>query len=478
MKEVAETKEAIADVLAERYASRAMIEIWSPRGKVRLMRELWVAALRAQRDLGRDISDQVIAAYAASVNRIDLDSIAERELVTKQDVKANIEEFNAITGVGEYIHEGFTSRDATDNVEQLQIYRSLKLVRDRTVAVLYRLGLKAAEYTTLDICGRSHNIPGQTTTLGKRFGNWAQELILAFDLLENTIMSYRLRGIKGAMGTQQDMIDLLGRPEMAVEFEDRMRQHLGMSNLLYCVGQVYPRSMDFEVVSVLMQLASAPANFANMVRLMAGHELAFEGFSKGQSGSTAMPHKMNSRTCERINGLTDVLGGFQEMAGRLVGKQWFEGDVSCSVVRRVALPGAFFAIDGIYESTMTVLDEMKVFPAIVKRELDHYLPFLSTTRFLMAVVKKGMGREEAHRIIKEHAIKSIEEMREAPGVTQFISRLAQDENFPLDLDEIKELLIPNHGNAEQQVDDICFVIFNGVASHYPKAIRYNPEPIR
>jgi adenylosuccinate lyase len=468
-------KENIADVLAERYASRQMTNIWSPCGKVRLMRQLWVAALDAQRDAGLNIPRQAIEAYRASIGNIDLASIAARELTTKHDVKANIEEFNALAGGVEYVHLGFTSRDITDNVEQLQILWALELVRDRTVAVLRRLGVKAAEFAALNICGRSHNIPGQTTTLGKRFGNLAEELLCAFSRLEELIATYPLRGIKGPMGTQQDMLALLGSSEKVSFFEKRMREHLGIPHVLGCVGQVYPRSMDFDAVSVLVHLASAPVNFANMIRLMAGHELAYEGFAEGQSGSSAMPHKMNSRTCERISGLLAILGGFLDMTRSLAGNQWFEGDVSCSVVRRVALPGAFFAIDGIYESVMTVLDQMKVFPGAVRREMDCYLPFLSTTRFLMGAVQMGMGREAAHAIIKKHALAAIRDMRDGLP-NRFIILLGDDEDFPLGRPELEALLFPDHGLAGDQVEEICGRITE-VVNRHPKAARYEPEPI-
>ena len=170
------------------------------------------------------------------------------------------------------------------------------------------------------------------------------------------------------------------------------------------VGQVYPRSLDFEVVTALVQLAAGPSNLATTIRLMAGHELVTEGFKPGQVGSSAMPHKMNTRSCERVNGLAVILRGYVSMVGELAGDQWNEGDVSCSVVRRVALPDAFFAADGLFETFLTVLDEFGAFPAVIERELDRYLPFLATTKVLMAAVRNGVGREAAHEAIKEHAV--------------------------------------------------------------------------
>src|SRR3989344_5077551 len=402
-------KPVISDVLAMRYATSAMAEVWSAESKIRCERQLWLAILEAQAQLGLEISTEDIAAYVVVSDQIDLTSIKKRELTTKQDVKARIEEFNALASQQrgkplELIHQGLTSRDLTDNVEQWQILQSLHLVRDRTVAILQRLGKKSLEYIHLDICGRTHNVPAQVITLGKRLANYAEELLLAFDHLEYLLDNYPLRGIKGPTGTQQDMAALLG--QRAVSLEDVVSMHL-----------------DFEVLSILVQLASAPGNFAKMIRLMAGNELAHEGFKEGQTGSAGMPHKMNSRTCERINSLVIVLGGFQEMAKGLVGDQWNEGDVSCSVVRRVALPQAFFAMDGIFESTLTVLDEMEVFPGMIKRELELYLPFLSSTKLLMEALKQGGGRETVHATIKKHAVAAIKSVR-AGGENTFIESLA------------------------------------------------------
>src|SRR6185437_4169734 len=273
-----------------------LVELWSPEEKIRLERRLWLAVLEAQRDLGVAVPDGVIEDYRRVVDRVDLASIEARERITRHDVKARIEEFSALAG-HEHVHKGMTSRDLTENVEQLQVRSSLELVRDRAVAAL-------------------------------------------------------------------------------------------------------------------VQLAAGPSSFATTVRLMAGQELVTEGFRAGQVGSSAMPHKMNTRSCERVGGLAVVLRGFLSMVGELAGDQWNEGDVSCSVVRRVALPGAFFALDGLFQTMLTVLDEFGAYPAVISRELDRYLPFLATTKVLVAALRKGVGREVAHEAIKEHSVAVALAMRE------------------------------------------------------------------
>lgn len=466
-----------SNVLANRYASDEMVAIWSPEQKVVLERRLWIAVLRAQQDLGVEVPDGVIDAYESVVDQVDLESINERDRVTRHDVKARIEEFCALAG-SEHIHKGMTSRDLTENVEQLQMRAALELVRDRTVAALAKLAQRATEFADQPLTARSHNVAAQVTTLGKRFATVAEELLLAFDELEAFLATYPLRGIKGPVGTQQDQLTLLGSQDAVDALEARVLEHLGFEASFASVGQVYPRSLDFAAVSTLVRLSSAPANLATTLRLMAGHELSTEGFRPGQVGSSAMPHKMNSRSCERINGFSHILQGHLTMLMGLVGDQWNEGDVSDSVVRRIALPDAFYAIDGLFQTLLTVLDDFGAYPAVIDRELERYLPFLSTTRLLMAAVTAGAGREEAHEVIKEHAVAAALAMREDAMVdNDLVARLSADERLPLDDDQIAKLLAePEIGLAERQVGAVCGRIARVVAA-YPDAATYQQGDI-
>jgi len=472
--------DVIPDVLATRYASPELAELWSPRTKVVLERRLWVAVLKAQRELGIAIPDGVVGDYERVIDVVDVDSIRERERVTRHDVKARIEEFCALAG-HEHIHKGMTSRDLTENVEQLQVRESLLLIRDRMVAALARLARLAAEHSETVIAGRSHNVAAQATTLGKRFASAGEELLLAFDRLDDTLARYPLRGVKGPMGTAQDMLDLLdGDASKLQQLERRVAAHLGFNNVLNSVGQVYPRSLDFEILTTLVQAAAGPSSLATTVRLMAGHELVTEGFKTGQVGSSAMPHKMNTRSCERVNGLAVVLRGFATMTGELSGDQWNEGDVSCSVVRRVALPGAFFAIDGLYQTFLTVLDEFGAYPAVIQRELDRYLPFLATTKVLMAAVRKGVGRETAHEAIKEHAVAVALAMREkGADRNDLFDRLASDERLQLSSAELAELVsapLGFTGAATAQTAEFCRRVAE-IGDRFPAAAAYSPSEI-
>ena len=477
---VTSAKPVIPDVLAARYASVPMATLWSPEHKIVLERRLWIAVLRAQRDLGLDIPEGVVEAYEKAVETVDLASIAERERVTRHDVKARIEEFSALAG-HEHIHKGMTSRDLTENVEQLQVRASLELVRDRMVTTLARLASLASQYDALVMTGRSHNVAAQATTLGKRFASAAEELLVAHERVEELIARYPLRGIKGPVGTAQDQLDLLdGDAAALAELERRVANHLGFERVLDSVGQVYPRSLDFDVLASLVQAAAGPSSLATTIRLMAGNELVTEGFKPGQVGSSAMPHKMNTRSCERVNGFAVLLRGYLSMVGELAGDQWNEGDVSCSVVRRVALPDAFFAIDGLFETFLTVLDEFGAFPAVVARELDRYLPFLATTKVLMAAVRKGVGRETAHEAIKEHAVAVALGMREQGAAdNDLFDRLAADERLGLTRDEIAAAVadpLTFTGAARDQVARIVERI-GAVTAANPSAAAYTPGAI-
>jgi adenylosuccinate lyase len=369
----------------------------------------------------------------------------------------------------------------TENVEQLQVRSALQLARHKTLAVLARLARRAAEFDELVIVGRTHNVAAQATTLGKRFASAADELLIAVARLDELIARYPLRGIKGPVGTAQDMLDLFGGDlARLTELESAVAGYLGFERVLSSVGQVYPRSLDYDVLSALVQLGAAPSSWATTIRLMAGQELVTEGFQPGQVGSSAMPHKMNPRSAERINGFMVLLRGYAGMAGELAGDQWNEGDVSCSVVRRVALPDAFFAIDGLLETTLTVLDDFAAYPAVIARELDRYLPFLATTAVLVAAVRQGVGRETAYDLIRTHAVDVALAMREKGAeANDLFARLAGDSRLGLPAAELDALLANPRafiGAARAQVASVLSAV-DAVLASDPSAAGYQPEAI-
>lgn len=470
----------IPNVLAERYASSAMKSIWSAEGRIVLEREFWIAVMKGQKDLGLDIPDGVIEAYEGVKDQVNLPAIDARERITRHDVKARIEEFCDLAGC-EHIHKGMTSRDLTENVEQLQVWKSLELIRNKAVAVLAGLARLALEWKDINIAGRTHNVAAQTTTMGKRVAMFGEELVHGLGSWVSIMERYSVRGLKGAVGTQLDQLSLFGKDAQSViSLEDRICQHLGIPSKWMNVGQVYPRSLDFSVVSGLVELTSACSSFAKTLRLMAGHELATEGFAKGQTGSSAMPHKMNARSCERVNGFHVILKGYLAMIAGLAGEQWNEGDVSCSVVRRVVMPDSFYAADGLFETFLTILNQMGVYEPVIESELNRYLPFLMTTTILMAAVKRGVGRETAHEVIKEHAVAVSNDLR-AGKISQndLLDRLGNDERLGLNRAELQEIFDQNSadtGMANAQVEAFLSMV-NDYATRYPEAASYQPGDI-
>ncbi len=467
----------VRNVLAERYASPCMKEIWSPRSRVLMEREFWIAVLKAQKELGVQVEPGAIEAYERVKADIDLKSIEDRERQLLHDVKSRIEEFNELAGYEE-IHKGLTSRDLTENIEQLQILRSLEHIRIKAIAALLQLSKRADQYKQFVITGRTHNSPAQATTLGKRIVMIGEELLHGLERLDHLINHFSVRGIKGAVGTQLDLLTLFSDDTSKVAaLERKILEYLGVTKMCHAVGQIYPRSYDFEVISVLYLLSCPASNFATTLRLMAGHELASEGFGASQVGSSAMPHKMNCRTSERINGINNLLQGYVAASASVAGGQWNEGDVSCSVVRRVFLPDTFFAIDGLFEAFLTVVDQLQIFAARINHEKDEVMPFLVTSTILMEAVKSGAGRETAHNAIREHAISVKNELRTGKiEKNDLLQRLAGDDRIHLTREQL-EFILSNGGrltgSAGAQVD--WFVRQSlGWASRFPQATQMRP----
>ena len=425
------TPSVTPNVLANRYATKEMVAIFDPVNKIIAERKFWITILRLQKAGGLSITDSDITSYEKVVGKVDLASIEKRERANRHDVKARIEEFNSLAGL-EKIHIGLTSRDLTENIELIAIKDGLNLVRKRTLETLFLLEKSITKYEKTYMVGRSHNVAAQVTTLGKRFATCAQELLFSLASLEELIARLPLRGLKGPVGTGQDQIATLGSIKDLNKLEEKLAKEYGFENTLSSVGQIYPRSIDFEVVSKLVQIASAPSSMATTIRLMSGFGLVSEGFKSGQVGSSAMPHKMNARSSERINGMMVLLRGYATMAADLAGDQWNEGDVSCSVVRRVVIPDAFYTIDGLLHTFMTVLTEFGIYEENINSELAEQLPFLATSQILTELVKKGMGREVAHELIKKHATTTT--------ASNFFNALASERDFPLSINELNNLI--------------------------------------
>jgi adenylosuccinate lyase len=440
-------------IVGKRYASSQMQSIWSAETKILKERELWIAVMRAQAKLGLDISTVVIAAYESVKTKIDLVSIERREAELKHDVKARIEEFNALAG-HQRIHLGLTSRDVTENIEGRQMKTSLELTLSSSAQLLEELAKKIESYSDLAIVGRTHNVPAQLTTLGRRFASWSEEFLIALENLETLHAKYRIKGIKGAIGTGSDLKAL--HSDNWLEIERAVADELGTKETLIAPSQIYPRSLDLQVVASLYQLAAPIASIAINIRLMAGLGLVSEGKASGQVGSSAMPHKNNPRLSERVNGLFILLKGYLTMISEISGNQWNEGDVSESVVRRVALADSFFTIDAILRSMKKILSELQVNESAISRELDRELEYLLSSKVLLKAVEKGIGRESAHSLILESATESRSSSSES-----FFELLAKNKEIGLSLSELEALKSnPDEhlGDASKQAQQVLGLV--------------------
>jgi adenylosuccinate lyase len=459
-------------ILADRYASREMRELWSREYKVVLERDLWISVLKSQKLLGLDVTEECIQKYESVKKLVDLASIDNRESKTQHDVKARIEEFNSLAGF-QKIHIGMTSRDVTENVEMLQIKTALDLVQKKAKRLLTTLAIFAETYAEIPLVARTHNVPAQLSTLGRRFSTWIEEIMFSLQHLEELRQRLPLKGIKGAIGTSQDLSDLFGT-DFAI-IEQNLMSENNFPNSLMAPAQIYPRSIDYEIITTLVQLAGAPSNIATNIRLMSGLGILSEGMKEGQTGSSAMPHKVNARLSERVNGLSSVLKGHAVMLQELVGNQWNEGDVSCSVVRRVALPDAFYSIDAILDTVIRILKKLEVFPEVLDREVRDTLPFLISSQIMNALVKRGIGREDAHSIVKKYSLVAAENFRKT-GENNLIDLISNDREIPLKHEDLAPLLDPSGLTAmaiKQTKAIIARALAEGISSS--EADSYSPS---
>jgi len=469
------------NVLSARYATEPINRIFSERESNLYERRLWLAILKSQKELGMEVPQECIDAYERNIDNIDLGRMAELERQLRHDIKAKIQAYNEVSGgKWEYLHMGMTSRDLSDNVEQMQVKNASTIILGKYVSVLRHMVDAATKYEPLMFTARTHHQAAQATTLGRRFAMHAEELYTHLVDFESMIENYPLRGVKGAVGTQQDMINVLGSVERTQKLERKVADYLGFRKVLSATGQVYPRSLDYKVLSHLSLLGASCESFAKNMRLMCGYELMTEGFKEGQVGSTAMPHKMNTRSSERICSLSQLVKMYADGASRLAGDQWEEGDVSCSAARRIIIPDAFYASDGIVETTLTVLNEMGAYPKVIEAELKKYMPFLGTTELLLAAAKKGTGREKAHALVKKHAVAEALRIRQTGGQdNRLLELLSNEPEFPLDKSEIEELFKDPErfiGLAREQIRDVATKA-NTIISRYPKEAAYEPQSI-
>lgn len=439
-------------VMAERYASSQILQIWSRETKILKERELWILIMKAQRKLGVKIPSVAISDYEKVKYQVNLSRIDKRERQLKHDVKARIEEFNFLSG-HQFIHIGLTSRDITENIEGWQIKRSMEHTLSCSTDLLAEFIMKIEQFADLTIVGRTHNVPAQLTTLGRRIAHWCEEFLHSLENLENVLSKYPIRGIKGAIGTAADLKTVVGAGWK--EIDESVKHSLNAKFTLISPSQIYPRSLDFHVISNLFQLAAPLSTLATNVRLMAGIGWLTEGQSEKQVGSSAMPHKKNPRLSERVNGFFNVLRGYLVMASGISGNQWNEGDVSESVVRRTTLSESFYVIDSMLRTSTKILREFQVDLMSIKNEVNLEIENLLSSRVLLLAVSRGLGREEAHKLIS-NCSKKVKEAKESKseGLFDIIAGTKELKVKSKDLEKIKLEILATQGEAVSQSREV------------------------
>lgn len=431
----------------DRYVSAEMQAVFSDKAKYTGWRRMWLAIAKAQKELGvakKDgkplISDAQIEQLEAKVTDINLDLAREIEAKTKHDVTAHKKTYEQQAGVEGVLHLGCTSRAITDNAEILQVRDGLLLIRKKTVNAIQYTTEQAEKYKDMLTLGRTHLQPAQATTVGRRFAMYGDELLLGLDELEHRLETQRFRGIKGTVGTYPDMLALFDGDQIKVyQLEYKIARSLSFNNFLRCTGQTYPRVIDFMTASTLATIGIACGHFAEDTRLLQGFQEIEEPFEKEQEGSSAMTWKRNPKNSERMSSLLYRLNGCVSQLSTMASKQWLEGSVEDSALRRFAIPEMFFATDAILDLYMHNMRGINVYPGIIQSHLDEVLPLIASNTLILEAVKKGGNRQTLYDITRTHAQAAILEFR-STGKLNFIERLTADEKFPLSLDEINGIL--------------------------------------
>ena len=458
-------KQTNKNILSSRYASQRMNTIFSQKTKVVLERELWIKILEyQQKEALVRIEKSVLNKYKKAIDRVDFEEIEKLERITRHDVKARIQHFNLVAGIkpkDQKIHLGLTSRDITDNVELIQLKRGLESIFSGYLHLLDIMQHTSLAYKKLQMAARTHHVPAQLTTFGRRLAMYVEPLTEHLKGLKLFINRLPFRGVRGAVGTQAEILRVFGSQKAVDLLNKKLSEEFGFSRVLVATGQIYPRVVDFEIASHLFPLAAVCSSFATTLRLWCGLGFVSEGFSKSQTGSSAMPHKQNSRSSERVVSLVKLIKSQLGALADISCEQWEEGDVSCSALRRAVLPDIFYASDGVCQTMCDILKKMVIFEKEIKRERSSLIDFLGSANLLVFLTKKGLGREQAHQIIKKYSQVVMTAKRESLQTRSLLELVAKDEDVAslgIDLKELKRATRDKKallGLAEQQCQAVA-----------------------
>jgi adenylosuccinate lyase len=443
--------------LAERYASRAMLELWSPRVRYGLWRRLWLALAEAERELGLEIPDEAIEQMRAHVDDVDFDVVAAYERRLRHDVMAHIHAFGDLAPAAKpFIHLGATSAYVTDNADLILMRRGLGLLRGKCVRVLRALTTFARRWRDEPCLGSTHLQPAQPTTVGKRATLWMQDLVLDVRDLDHRVEALPCRGVKGTTGTQASFLQLFdGDHERVRELERKVCAAIGFSSAIAVSGQTYTRKLDAQVLDVVAGIAASAAKFSGDIRVLQAFGEIEEPFEESQVGSSAMAYKRNPMRCERIASLARFVLNLEGNANQTHAAQFLERTLDDSANRRLSIPESFLASDAILVLMENIVSGLEVHPARIRRRLEDELPFMATEQLLIRAVRAGGDRQEAHERIRKHSIEAARAIKEGAEHNDLLERLAKDKGWKVPLRDMREALDPASfvGRAPQQVDE-------------------------
>ena len=464
------SKDCYESPLSSRYASKEMKYIFSPDMKFRTWRKLWIALAESEMELGLPITQEQIDELKANADNINYEVAEAREKLVRHDVMSHVYAYGQQCPKAKgIIHLGATSCYVGDNTDVIIMTEGLKLVRNKLVTVIRELAKFADKYKDLPTLAFTHFQPAQPTTVGKRASLWLQELLMDLEDVEYQLSKAKLLGCKGTTGTQASFLELFeGDHEKCKELDRRIAKKMGYSACFAVSGQTYSRKLDTQVLNVLSGIAQSAAKFSNDIRLLQHLKEVEEPFEKNQIGSSAMAYKRNPMRSERIGSLSryvmvDVLNGAFTTA-----TQWFERTLDDSANKRLSIPEAFLAIDGVLNLYANVTDGLVVYPKVIEQRLRKELPFMATENIMMDAVKRGGDRQELHEKIRQHSMAASRVVKEEGGENDLLERIANDKSFGVTLEELEAILQPSKyvGRAPQQTTDFLNeVVYPAIAPY-------------
>jgi adenylosuccinate lyase len=452
--------------LAERYASAAMLELWSPQTRHGLWRRLWVALAEQEKALGAQIPPKAIEEMKAHLDDIDFAKVAEYEKRFRHDVMAHIHAYGDVAPAAKgVIHLGATSCFVTDNGDLIQMKRGLELLRARLISVIRALATFAARWADEPTLGYTHLQAAQLTTVGKRATLWMQDLVLDLADIDHRLANLPMRGVKGTTGTQASFLELFGGDHAKVrELDKRVCQAMGFPGSIPVSGQTYSRKLDAQIMDLLSGLAASAAKFASDLRMLQSFGEMEEPFEKDQIGSSAMAYKRNPMRAERINSLARFILAITQTANETHSVQYFERTLDDSAVRRLVIPEAFLATDATLILLENIVIGLEVHPARIRARINEELPFMATEALIVRAVAAGGDRQAVHEVIRVHSIAAARAMKDEGKPNDMLERLAKDPAFPVKSADLTDITDPKRfvGRAQQQVDEFLAEVINPI----------------